>query len=176
MLRRSTRTHCVPSVFDLTPSCCALSGETANNNFIIFRLIHPRAPTYYLLHSRGAPPGSNLLSSTLEGSTPGLQPTIFYTRGEHPPGSNLRSSTLEGSTPRAPTYDLLHSRGAPPGLQPTIFYTRGEHPWAQTYDLLHSRGAPPGLKPTIFYTRGEHGTHYTTEAVEQVKISIVIEM
>jgi hypothetical protein len=147
MLRRSTRTHCVPSVFDLTPSCCALSGETANNNFIIFRLIHPRAPTYYLLHSRGAPPGSN-----------------------------LRSSTLEGSTPRAPTYDLLHSRGAPPGLQPTIFYTRGEHPWAQTYDLLHSRGAPPGLKPTIFYTRGEHGTHYTTEAVEQVKISIVIEM
>jgi hypothetical protein len=132
MLRRSTRTHCVPSVFDLTPSCCALSGETANNNFIIFRLIHPRAPTYYLLHSRGAPPGSNLLSSTLEGSTPGLQPTIFY--------------------------------------------TRGEHPWAQTFDLLHSRGAPPGLKPTIFYTRGEHGTHYTTEAVEQVKISIVIEM
>jgi hypothetical protein len=113
MLRRSTRTHCVPSVFDLTPSCCALSGETANNNFIIFRLIHPRAPTYYLLHSRGAPPGSNLLSSTLEGSTPGLQPTIFYTRGEHPPGSNLRSSTLEGSTL---------------GLKPTIFYTRGEHP------------------------------------------------
>jgi hypothetical protein len=112
MLRRSTRTHCVPSVFDLTPSCCALSGETANNNFIIFRLIHPRAPTYYLLHSRGAPPGSNLRSSTLEGSTP-RAPTydLLHSRGA-PLGSNLRSSTLEGSTPRAQTYDLLHSRGA----------------------------------------------------------------
>jgi hypothetical protein len=141
MLRRSTRTHCVPSVFDLTPSCCALSGETANNNFIIFRLIHPRAPTYYLLHSRGAPPGSNLLSSTLEGSTPGLQPTIFYTRGEHPPGSNLRSSTLEGSTPRAPTYDLLHSRGAPLGSNLRSSTLEGSTPRAQTYDLLHSRGA-----------------------------------
>ena len=46
----------IPSqpVFALSPQCCVLSGEATNTNFIVFGLTQP-----------------------------GLEPTIYRTRGEH---------------------------------------------------------------------------------------------
>jgi hypothetical protein len=41
-------------VFDLSPQCCVLIGEATNTNFIVFGLTRP-----------------------------GLEPTIYCTRGEH---------------------------------------------------------------------------------------------
>ena len=105
----------------LSPQWCVLSGETANINYIVFGI-----------------------------TPPGLEPTIYRTRGEHAIHYTTDEPTIYCTRDE---HDIHYTTD-----EPTIYRTRGEHAIHYITD-----------EPTIYRTRGEHAIHYTTDGVQTVE-------